>query len=715
MIAAVSDLLDKVKSYDQSKYVNYLEKAIKFAQHAHNGQKRHSGEDFFSHPLAVANILAAMSLDSLAIIGALLHDTVEDTNTSLKKITRNFGQEVADLVDGVTKITRIESKSETVIQAENFRKLIIAISKDIRVLLIKLADRLHNMQTLHYIKSTERRKKIALETMEIFVPLSERIGMHQIKNELQDLAFKNLYPDVRESIIARLELLKNDNAVLPQQIIGEIEALLKKHNFNYIQVLGREKTPFSIWDKMKRKSINFEQLSDVIAFRAIVTNVDECYRALGVIHNTYHAVPGKFKDFISTPKKNGYRSLHTVIIGPKKHKIELQIRTKFMHEIAEKGIAAHWCYKQNYNAKDRLEYSWIQGLLEILDVTADSSELLENTKLEMYNDQVFCFTPKGKVIALPKGASAIDFAYAVHSVVGNSCVGVRINKRLVPLRTKLQNGDQVEVITNDNHKPLPSWEKFAVTGKALSEIRKSMRQEKRQEYINLGRVIVMQLLAEEDIEFSEKILEPVLAFFSKNSLEDFFLSVGEGHVSRDVVLRLLLADNKTKKENDKFQFIDFADKTNNTKKLSIKGLVPGIAVHFASCCCPIPGDSIVGVQQSGKGVAVHVSDCEVLQNHTSYSRDWLDLAWSKNSDPEVYTVSINATIVNKPGSLATIAIDAARNDANISNFKVKSRSIDFFEIIIDVEVKGIHHLNNIIASLRSKSCVHSIDRHNVTA
>jgi GTP diphosphokinase / guanosine-3',5'-bis(diphosphate) 3'-diphosphatase len=712
MTAGAVALLKKVKSYDNSKYSNYLEKAIDFSKQAHKGQTRESGEPFFSHPLAVANILADMNLDSLTIIGALLHDTVEDTNVSLKKITKIFTPEVAELVDGVTKLTRIEHKSEAVIQAENFRKLIIAISKDLRVLVIKLADRLHNMSTLHHIKSSAKRHKKALETLEIFVPLAERIGMQQIKKELQDLSFQDLYPEVRESITTRLELLKKNDSELPKKIIAELKSLLKNNQLK-CEVLGREKTPYSIWDKMKRKNINFEQLSDVMAFRIIVKDVNECYKVLGIIHNNYHAIPGGFKDFISTPKKNGYKSLHTIIIGPEKHKIEVQIRDKLMHEVAALGVAAHWCYKQQHDGIEGLKYNWIQELLQILEVASDSNELLENTKLEMYYDQVFCFTPKGRVIALPKGASAIDFAYAVHSIVGNHCIGTRINKRIAPLRTELQNGDQVEIMTNDDHKPLPSWEKFVVTGKALSEIRKSIRQEKRQEYINLGRVITTQLFEEEEVEFSEEKLQPAIQFFNKSSMDEFFCAVGEGHIMRDTVLKHVISDKKTAKPRNKFPFFSFSQKDNkkSDKKVSIKGLIPGMAVHFASCCHPIPGDSIIGIQQTGKGIAVHVSDCEALQSYATNPEKWLDLAWDKNNSQDVYMASINAVVVNKTGSLATLTLETARHDANINNFKIRSRASDFFEITLDLEVKGLHQLTNIIASLRSKPCVHSVQRY----
>jgi len=716
MDIGAESLIKKVSSYDNnSKYLPHLDKAISFARSAHEGQKRDSGEPYFNHPLAVANILADMKLDSLTIIVALLHDTVEDTSITLKKISKEFSSKVAELVDGVTKLSKIESKSEVVIQAENFRKLIIAISKDIRVLIIKLADRLHNMQTLHYIKSSTKRHKIALETMEIFVPLAERIGMQNLKNQLQDLAFQDLYPEVRNSIVTRLELLKQNDKQLVNNIISELMSLLKSNNCTCI-ILGREKTPYSIWHKMKRKGINFEQLSDVMAFRIITDNIEDCYKILGVIHTNYHIIPGSFKDFISTPKKNGYKSLHTVIIGPEKHKIEVQIRTKEMHEVSEIGVAAHWCYKQGFESIDGIKYNWIIELLQILEVASDSSELLENTKLEMYYDQVFCFTPKGRVIALPRGASVIDFAYAVHSGIGNHCVGAKINRRAAPLHTILQNGDQVKITTSKNHKPMPSWEKFAITGKALSEIKKSIRHEKRQEYMNLGRVIVSQLLEEHDIEFSEENLKNTIGFFNKNSMDDFLCAVGEGHIMHNAILKQLVPEKKVAKlVKDTFSFFGLNKNTRSTSnndksKVSIKGLIPGMAVHFASCCNPIPGDAIVGIQQTGKGITVHISDCDVLQNYSTDPSGWLDLAWDKNTQKESYLATITSIMINKPGSLATFTTEIAKHDANITNLRIHDRASDFFEITCDIDVRGVNQLTNIITSLRTKPCIHSVNR-----
>lgn len=712
MLSESEALIKKIESYDKSKYLKEIPKAIKFIIEAHSGQKRDSGEPYVYHPIAVAHILADIGLDSLTIIAGLLHDTVEDTKVTLEKITKEFGAEVASLVDGVTKLNKIEGKSESVVQAENFRKLIIAVSKDIRVLLIKLADRMHNMRTLQHINSHARRYKVASETMDVFAPLAERIGMHWFKNELQDMAFNELQPDARASIIARLDLLKKSDPLIEKWIIGELDKLFGSNNFTCI-VIGRQKSPYSIWDKMKRKNISFEQLSDIMAFRVIVDDVADCYRALGILHKDYHAVPGSIKDFISTPKKNGYQSIHTVIIGPKEHKIEIQIRTKGMHEIAEMGIAAHWCYKQDQDYIEGIKYNWIQELLQILEVASDPNELLENTKLEMYYDQVFCFTPGGTLIALPKGASTVDFAYAVHSDVGNKCVGAKVNKRVVPLRTVLQNGDQVEILTSDNHKPMPSWENFVVTGKALSEIKKSVREHNREEYMNLGRVLLSQCLEERKLKYRDRLVKSMAKFFHKNCSEDFLCAIGEGHISTNSINKYF-SSKKNKDKDDSHELPKkegVEEKKEKDSSISIKGLTPGMAVHLASCCNPIPGDVIVGLQQTGKGITVHISDCETLQHYSSNPEQWIGLSWDKNRNKEQFRACLSTIMINKPGSLSIVTAEIAKQEANIVNFKINNRSEEFFEIAIDIEVKGLTHLTNILASLRVKSCIQSVQRY----
>ena len=484
------ELVERVKSYDPGADEDALNRAYVFAMKMHGSQVRESGDPYFSHPLEVAGILTELKLDHSSIITALLHDLVEDTDTSLHDVETMFGSDIARLVDGVTKLTRLELQSEQTQHAENFRKLLLAMSEDIRVLLVKLADRVHNMRTLKYVKSPDKRRRIARETMDIYAPLAERIGMQRFKDELQDLAFAELNPDGRASILARLDFLQSHGQDLSQTIVDQLKRVLAKDGIT-AWVSGRLKSPFSIWNKMQHKNVTFEQLSDIMAFRVVVGSVAECYQALGSLHSHYSVVPGRFKDYISTPKPNGYRSLHTSIIGPAQHRIEVQIRTRDMHDVAEFGVAAHWRYKQGELKVDGRQYRWLRELLDILDHASNPEEFLEHTKLEMFQDQVFCFTPKGDLIALPRGATPVDFAYAVHSEVGDTCVGAKVNGRIMPLRSELNNGDQVEILTSKAQTPSPDWEKFAVTGKAKARIRRFIHMKEREQYVELGRSRIM--------------------------------------------------------------------------------------------------------------------------------------------------------------------------------------------------------------------------------
>ena len=465
------ELVERVKGYDPSTDEKVLNRAYVFAMKAHGSQTRASGDPYFSHPLEVAGILTDYKVDSASIITALLHDTIEDTDTTLKEIRKAFGKEVARLVDGVTKLTRIELQSDQAKQAENFRKFVLAMSEDIRVLLVKLADRLHNMRTLHYIDNPEKRRRIAMETMDIYAPLSERIGIQGMKSELEDLAFQELNPDARKSILKRLEFLRQKGGDIVPRIIKELEKTLADNGIK-AAISGREKTPYSVWDKMQHKDVGFEQLSDIMAFRVVVDTVEDCYRALGVAHGAYPVVPDRFKDYISTPKPNGYRSLHTGVFGPERQRIEMQIRTAEMHDVAEHGLAGHWNYKQGTVETESPQYRWLRELLDIIEHAAGPEEFLEHTKLEMFKDQVFCFTPRGDLINLPRGATPVDFAYAVHSEVGDHCVGAKINGRMMPLRSELRNGDQVEIVTSKAQTPSPTWERFVVTGKARARVRR---------------------------------------------------------------------------------------------------------------------------------------------------------------------------------------------------------------------------------------------------
>lgn len=707
-------LLDKLKKINSKYDLEKIGEASDFSMKAHGAQTRESGEPYYLHPLEVANILVDMKLDQATIITALLHDTVEDTEVTYSIIEEKFGAEVSKLVDGVTKLTKIEYQPEHIRQAENFRKLLLATSEDIRVLLVKLADRIHNMRTLHYVKSVAKRIRIAHETMEIYAPLAERIGIQAFKTELQDLAFQELYPEARKSIISRLNYLKREGNIIVDKVVEQISITLKKAGLE-AAVSGREKTPYSIWQKMERKSMGFEQLSDIIAFRIIVRTLPECYQALGIMHLNYHVIPENFKDFISTPKSNRYSSLHTVVLGPERQKIEIQIRTQEMHEVAEFGVAAHWSYKQDFHfSTESTEYKWLKELLEILEGTSDSEEFLENTKMEMYYDQVFCFSPKGNLIALPKGATVVDFAYSIHSDIGNSCIGAKINGRIVPLRTQLQNGDQVEIITSKTFAPSPAWEKFVVTGKARAEIKKFIRLQKRQEYINLGRAILNKVFKEYNFEYKDEELARGLKILNRETVEDILFAVGEGTLSREQIMKVLFPDAKPINSiSGRFSFLRFNRKKSDNESehtVHIEALIPGMAIHFGTCCYPIPGDKIVGIVNTGKGVTIHTTDCKILEEFSSVPEKWIGVSWNQDQTLQSYIGKIKIMISHEKGSLAEVAATIFRDHGNITNLKIVSRSTDFFEMIMDIEVRGLEHLSSIITSLRSQDCVHSVNK-----
>jgi GTP diphosphokinase / guanosine-3',5'-bis(diphosphate) 3'-diphosphatase len=714
------ELVEKIKSYDPNADEELINRAYVFAMKAHGTQKRASGDPYFSHPVEVAYKLTQYKLDASTIITALLHDTVEDTEVTLDEIEASFGKEIRHLVDGVTKLSRLEGKSEHLRQAENFRKLLIAMSEDLRVLLVKLADRLHNMETLKYVKSPEKRSRIARETVEIYAALAERIGMRNLKEELQDLAFAELYPEARDSIVKRLDFLRKEGQAELEKTVETLKQKLDAAGLETAEIRGREKKPFSIWKKMESKNVTFEQLSDIVAFRIIVGSVPECYQALGVIHAEWHTIPGRFKDYISTPKSNGYQSLHTAVLGPNQQRVEIQIRTHEMDDIAEYGLAAHWAFKQASAAvKDGKQFRWIRELLEILEKSSNPEEFLENTKLEMYHDQVFCFSPKGDILAFPRGATPVDFAYAVHSGVGDTCVGAKINGRIVPLRTKLKNGDQVEIITSKTQTPSPSWERFVVTGKARSEIRKFVRTQQRTEYINLGRAILIKTFKQEGDEFNEKMVEPHLGHFGKKHIDDLLADVGEGLLSRQQVTEIVIGKKQhSEAAGSMTTMLSNLSKPFRKKKadgagapMPIKGLIPGMALHFGGCCHPIPGDRIVGIVTTGKGVTIHTMECETLENYADAPERWIDVAWERDAIEIRHIGRIRAHVSHEPAALATVTNVIAKEMGNISNFKITNRSTDFFEILVDIEVNDLHHLNNIIANLRSKEVVQNVERY----
>jgi guanosine-3',5'-bis(diphosphate) 3'-pyrophosphohydrolase len=704
------ELVERVKSYDPGADEDLLNRAYVFSMKAHGSQARASGDPYFSHPLGVAEILTRLKLDSASIATGLLHDTVEDTEATLDQLQDMFGGEIAQLVDGVTKLSRLELQSDHTKHAENFRKLVLAMSNDIRVLLVKLADRLHNMQTLHFIKNADKRRRIAAETMEIYAPLAERMGMHQLKDELENLAFAELNPDAYQSIIQRLSFLREQGADLNTKIIAELEKTLKDADI-VAEVSGREKTPFSIWRKMQKKRMEFEQLADIIAFRVIVADLGLCYQALGAIHGKYSMIPGRFKDYISTPKPNKYQSLHTGIIGPQRMRIEVQIRTDSMHEIAEMGVAAHWGYKQGATKIDGRQYRWLRELLDILEHASGPEEFLEHTKLEMFQDQVFCFTPKGDLIALPRGATPVDFAYAVHSEIGDTCVGAKINGRIMPLRTALQNGDQVAIVNSKAQTPSPAWERFVVTGKARACIRRFIRTQQRAQYLELGRAMLQKEFAHAGYEFTEKAIDGVLKKFKAEEVEDLITQVGEGLVGSREVVHAVFPGQKNATPADKVPAKRSAKKVKGGNAIPIRGLIPGMAMHFAGCCHPLPGDRIVGIVTTGKGVTIHTIDCETLESFADTPERWLDVAWDQHADGVAqHTGRLDVVITNQPGSLGSLTTVIGKNSGNISNLKIVNRSIDFFEIIVDVEVTDLKHLSNIIAALRATPSVNSVDR-----
>jgi len=713
-----SELLLKLKSYDPTVNEGLITSAYRFSKDVHGSQVRASGEPYFSHPLEVATILADLKLDQYSIVTGLLHDTVEDTIATLGEIKKTFGGEVARLVDGVTKLSRLELKSEATKQAENFQKLVLAMSTDIRVLLVKLADRLHNMRTISYVANDEKRRSIARETMEIYAPLAERMGMQNIKDELEDLSFAVLNGEMHNSIKTRLNFLNEASKDSIGFILSDIKKLLQDEGLE-CTVNGRLKTPYSIWRKMRRKSVTFEQLSDIMAFRVMVDSVPDCYQVLGIIHSQYMVVPGRFKDYISTPKFNNYQSLHTGVIGPLNHRIEVQIRTKEMNYVSEYGVAAHWQYKSGVFHEGK-QYAWLRSLLEILEHAACPEEFLEHTKLEMFQDQVFCFTPKGELISLPKGATVIDFAYTIHSEVGDRTVSAKINGKQMPLRTVLNNGDQVEITTHQHQCPSPTWERFVITGRARARIRKFIRSQQRNQFKELGRSLMQKICLKEGVAFSEKLFMKVAQeSFQYDSLDDLLSAVGEGIQSPREVVHAAYPESPGGKPDNEQTVAEITksasklDVNKQTKKedhtLSLEGLISGMVVHYAGCCHPLPGDHIRGLIVTGKGITIHIHDCESLSKIDP--ERLLDLSWQKDANQNTRHVGrIKISFSNKQGSLASISAAIYKHQGNIVNLKTINRAYDHWDMLVDVEVKDVDHLLHIKAVLVSLSIVHNAER-----
>lgn len=713
------EMVERIKAYDPDASEEQINRAYIFAMKCHGGQLRASGDPYYSHPVEVASILVEMRLDWQTIVVALLHDTVEDTVATLDDIKRLFSPEVAKMVDGVTKLTRIEYQDEKSSQAENFRKLVLAMSEDIRVLLVKLADRLHNMRTLHFIPKPEKRLRIARETMDIYAPLAARIGMQKVQEEMENIAFAELYGDAYHSIVARLAFLRASGEDTASRIVVAVQETLENGGVAGAHVYGREKAPYSIWRKMQQKNISFEALMDIMAFRVVVANVEQCYHALGIIHSAYQVIPGRFKDYISTPKPNGYQSLHTAVMGPESMRIEVQIRTQDMHNVAELGVAAHWSYKVGSAAaqQEGERFRWLRELVDIVENAQRPEEFLEHTKLELYQDQAFCFSPKGDVVALPHGATPVDFAYAVHSGVGDKCVGAKVNGRIVPLRTELKHGDQVEIITNKSSTPSPAWERFVVTGKARSHIRKFVRAQQRTQYIALGKPMLQKLYQQEGMAFEEKQLDnALLSQFQAQNLDDLYANIGMNFASaRDV----FYAANPAAKKIEQKRIAESreakaaerqAEKGKAPSALSIKGLIPGMAVHYARCCHPLPGDLIVGITTTGKGVTVHTHDCTTLNSFQHMPERWLDVAWDEGAHGEETVGRIMVIIHNNTGAIATMSTIIAQQQGDITNMKILNRTPEFYEVQIDVGVQDLRHLINVVAALRADPVVTSVER-----
>jgi GTP diphosphokinase / guanosine-3',5'-bis(diphosphate) 3'-diphosphatase len=712
-----SELISKIRSYHPDLNEPLIQKAYIFSKASHGNQKRHSGDPYFSHPLAVAEILTELKLDQESIITALLHDVVEDTEVTIADIEKDFGESIARLVDGVTKLGKIESISANERVAENFRKLTIAMSGDIRVLIVKLADRLHNMRTLFYMPSREKKVKKAQESLDIYAPLAGRIGLEKIKNEIQELAFEILDPEARSQIVENLNELSEKNKDLTNNIVEDLQKVLSADGFE-CEVYGRKKNPYSIWIKMREKNISFINLHDVMAFRVIVKDIGECYRALGIINSAYNMIPNSFKDYISTPKENGYQSLHLAILGPYNKKIEIQIRDQSMHEFCELGVAAHWRYKEknakisNKTKNENEQYRWIRDLIHLFESSESASEVLKNHKLQMHKDEVFCFTPNGDIFNLPFGATALDFAYEVHSEVGNSCVSAKINGVIAPLKQKLENGDQIEISTSKNAKPSPNWLQIVITSKARSAIKNFIRNEKFNEYNTLGKAIIHKYFLAKNLEINEGMIEKILPNFHKKTVADLYVRVADGIISRQDVLKAVYPDFKEEPSLAKVAKIAQDKKKKSNYALPIEGLVSGMAMHYAGCCNPIPGDPIMGIINTGTGVTIHNQKCRNLKNLVLLPQRILDVCWKGEGEigDEMYGSRIRVVVENKPGAFADVSSIIAKKAVNISNIKLFNRSIDYFELFVDVDVKSVDHLEDILSALRISRKIVEVER-----
>ena len=731
------ELVERVRRYNPNTDEALLNRAYVYAMKAHGAQTRASGAPYISHPLEVAAILTDLKLDNSTIVAALLHDTIEDTRVTRAEITRKFGKDIGDLVDGLTKIKKLDLVSKRAEQAENLRKLLLAIADDVRVLLVKLADRLHNMRTLQYVPE-DKRNRIAEETLDIYAPLAARMGMHDMREELEDLSFRQLSQEAYRSIEVRLVALREKNKHLIEEIEGELTGALAAKRIR-ARVKGREKKHYSIWKKMERKAIGFEQLSDIYGFRVVVGSIEECYRAVGVVHTRWPVVPGRFKDYISTPKQNDYRSIHTTVVGPGRQRVELQVRTRAMEDVAEYGIAAHALYKDNEGSptemlsRDSGAYAWLRRTIELLAEGSNPEEFLEHTKLELFHDQVFCFTPKGRLIALPRKATPIDFAYAVHTDVGNNAIGCKINGKVAPLVSELITGDEVEIIRGKGHTPPAAWESIVVTGKARAAIRRATRSAVRKQYTGLGRRVIERAFVRAGQPFSEERLQASLSRLARGTLDDVYASVGRGEMRSDDVVKAIHPDWRAERKVEKaprsegwfglargaslkFRMPGFRGGDvpgAPSTPIPIRGINGDLPVRFSPKGGALPGDRIVGILTPGEGITIYPIQSPSLKEFDDAPERWLDVRWDVDeAAPQRFPSQILVTASNAPGTLAQIAQVISDHAGNIDNIRMARRAPDFTELTIDVEVYDVKHLNAIIAQLRTKAVVSSAERVN---
>jgi GTP pyrophosphokinase/guanosine-3',5'-bis(diphosphate) 3'-pyrophosphohydrolase len=695
----VEDLIALVRNYNPKTNADLIREAYAYGEEMHDGQFRHSGEPYFTHPVAVAAILTEQALDDATIITALLHDTIEDTKSTYSEVERKFGTDVAELVDGVTKLTNLQLSSSETKQAENFRKLFMAMSKDLRVILVKLADRLHNMRTIKSMRPEKQLQK-ARETMDIFAPLAGRMGMQWMREELEDLSFRVINPEARHSIIRRFIMLQRETGDVIHKITNDIRAELEREGIE-ADVFGRAKKPYSIWRKMEEKQQSFSRLSDIYGFRIITSSEGDCYRTLGVIHQRWRAVPTRFKDYISQPKTNGYRSIHTTVSGRDGKRVEVQIRTRQMHEVAEGGVAAHWSYRDGVRASNPFAVDpakWLAQLSERFENSDDHSEFLEHVKLEMYSDQVFCFTPKGEVTKLPKGATPLDYAYSIHTRIGDSCVGAKVDGIRVPLWTRLKNGQSVEILTAEGQRPQGTWLDIVVTGRAKAAIRKSLREEDRERFVKLGRELARLAFEHVGKKASEKALATAAKQLSLSSTEELLSRMGSAELTATDVIKSVYPE-LVRASGD----VD--------AKRAVLGLSEDQTYNRAQCCQAVPGERIIGITYRGKGVMLHAIDCPALEELEAETDRWIDLQWHSGPHGAIHAVSLDITISNDTGVLGRICTLIGEQKANISDLTFIDRKPDFFRVIIDADVRDIEHLHAVMLALEAESDVARVRRY----